>query len=482
MFTFLLLALSSSFAHEGHPQMALESWDRELIHTDFGSRWAAIVELEDDGPIEVDVFDGISWKTTEEIFRMDRRVLIQTDLDAAVNTVLIHSDDRDRVSYMEWDLVEPVYEPRGPAMPPNPASIPAAYQDLGVISRADWGARASYCTTTEDDWYRMAIHHTAGHQDTNGTIEAQVQWLQVFFQDTRGYCDIAYQWLVGKDGNIWEGRPYGYYSAATGGNQNNGNMAISFMGCYDSTECDVGPHTPTETMLDRAHDLVYTISLTEDIETNSDNIKGHNDWPGNNTACPGDYIEPIIPEWFVPPGPDWAAELSKSSFALSEEAPIVLEENESMLGTFEFVNTGRSTWNANTKLAPLPRDVDSPIYGDDWEAPHRVISVSEDTAPGEVGVFEFSITGREAGATYQSFGLLQEGNQWFDEDGGIEPAEITLRVVVAEDSTEDSGGGVDTGDVGEEEKGGCACASSTPRSGAWVGFLGLVGVLISRRR
>ena len=152
------------------------------------------------------------------------------------------------------------------------------------------------------------------------------------------------------------------------------------------------------------------------------------------------------------------------------------------LGTFEFVNTGRSTWDANTKLAPLPRDVDSPIYGDDWEAPHRVISVSEDTAPGEIGVFEFSITGREVGATYQSFGLLQEGNQWFDEDGGIEPAEITLRVVVDEDSTEDSGGGVDTGDVVEEEKGGCACASSTPRSGAWVGFLGLVGVLISRRR
>ena len=65
----------------------------------------------------------------------------------------------------------------------------------------------------------MAIHHTAGHQDTNGSIQAQVQMLQAYFQDSLGYCDIAYQWLVGKDGSIWEGRPYGYYSAATGGGQ-----------------------------------------------------------------------------------------------------------------------------------------------------------------------------------------------------------------------------------------------------------------------
>ena len=79
--------------------MALESWDEALIHPDFGTRWAAIVELEDDGPIEVEVFDGVSWKIAEEIFRMDRRVLIQTDLDMPVSSVLIHTDDRDRVSF-----------------------------------------------------------------------------------------------------------------------------------------------------------------------------------------------------------------------------------------------------------------------------------------------------------------------------------------------------------------------------------------------
>ena len=482
MTSLLLLALSSpALAHEGHPQMALESWDEALIHPDFGTRWAAIVELEDDGPIEVEVFDGVSWKLAEEIFRMDRRVLIQTDLDMPVSSVLIHSDDRDRVSYMEWDLLEPVYEPRGPAQPPNPAALPQAYKDLGVIPRTEWGARSTYCTTPEDDWYRMAIHHTAGHQETSGSIEAQVKWLQVFFQETRGYCDIAYQWLIGKDGSIWEGRPYGYYSAATGGNQNNGNMAISFMGCYDSQECTVGPHVPSTTMLDRVHDLVYTISQVEDIETNAENIKGHNDWPGNNTACPGDYIEPVIPEWFVPPGPDWGAEFVSSTFPLSEEAPIVLGMNESLLGSVEYRNTGRNTWNGNTKLAPLPRDVDSPIYGDDWEAPHRVGSVVQTTKTDEVGVFEFSITGREAGASYQSFGLLQEGVAWFEDVGEVDFEPITLRVVV-DDSMAGDSGLADTGDVESEEKGGCACSSTPSSSAAWMGLFPLFGLLIARRR
>ena len=179
MLTTLFLALTApSFAHPGHPQMALESWDEPLVHQDRGTRWAAMVDLKDDGPIEIEVFDGVSWKLAEEVFRTERRVLIQTDLDGPVSSVLIHTEDRDRVAYMEWDLVVPVDEPRGPAQPPNPSALPQAYQDLGIISRADWGAKSTFCTTVEDDWYRMAIHHTAGHQDTNGSIQAQVQMLQ----------------------------------------------------------------------------------------------------------------------------------------------------------------------------------------------------------------------------------------------------------------------------------------------------------------
>jgi len=344
----------------------------------------------------------------------------------------------------------------------------------------------------EDDWYRMAIHHTAGNQDTGGSVKEQVQWLQVFFQESRGYCDIAYQFLVGRDGSIWEGRPYDYYSAATGGNQNNGNMAISFMGCYDSQVCGgssyPGPHVPSETMIDNVHDLIYTISQVEDIPTDSDHIKGHNDWPGNNTACPGDTIEERIPDWFVPPGPDYAASLVESGFPLADEAAIVLKIGETIEGYLEFENTGRSDWTAMTRVATLPRNEASPVYGDEWIEPHRAVAGDTNAAPGETARFSFSLKGREAGVYYQDFTLVQEGIKWFEDDGGVTPEEITLRIVVDdEEVVTDSGSLNDSSDpdytrTPVSELGACACTSTPRRDALFPGLLALLGSILIRRR
>jgi N-acetylmuramoyl-L-alanine amidase len=484
LFLASLLLASPSFADGGLPQHRLVDWDASLVSPEVGTRFAAIVEAVDEKPVQVEVFDGFTWREAVEVFRIRNRSLIQTDLYEAVNTVLIRSPDQDRILSMDWDLVVPLNEYRGPPQPPTPGVLPQEIKDLGVISRADWGARATTCVSTEDDWYRMAIHHTAGNLEQNGSVQEQVQWLQVFFQETRGYCDIAYQFLVGWDGSLWEGRPYDYYSAATGGGNNNGNAAISFMGCYDSVACiDVaGPHTPAQYMLNKVHELVYTLSQIEDIPTDSDHIKGHNDWPGNNTACPGDRIEAHISDWFVPPGPEFSASLVDNSFPLSDEAPIVLKLGETVSGYLAFENTGRSSWDSNTLLAPLPKDEASPVYGEDWADPSRVTASDEHPAPGEDGTFSFSLTGREPGVYYQEFSLLQENETWFDGDGGVNPTEIVLRIVV---SDEEEIPGTDTADFTRtpvSELGGCACTSTPNRGGVFSGLLALMGALLIRRR
>ena len=488
LFLVSMLLTAPVQAHEGHPQMVLQSWDKTLIAPQAGTRFAAIVEAVDEDPIHLEVLDGDTWKTTKEIFRIRNRALLQTDLSSPASQVDIRSKDQARITYMEWDLVVPVYEEKGPPRPPTPGVLPQELVDFGVVSRSDWGAQPTLCTATEDNWYRMAIHHTAGHQDTNGSIEEQVRWLQAYFIGTGEYCDIAYQFLVGSDGSIWEGRPYDYYSGATGGDQNDGNMAISFMGCYDSTACEVGPHQPTRTMLKKVHEFIYTVSQLEEITTDSDHIKGHDDWPGNNTACPGDYIEAQIPNWFVPPGPDWAATLTDSSFALSEEAPIVLKTGETLEGYFEFENTGRSTWTSNTTLAPLPMDEVSPVQADDWINGARVTTAEQNPATGGTSRFSFSIKGNAPGVYYQEFSLLEENTMWFNEDGGTDPAEIILRIVVDDEVVPaDSGdsAAVDTSDFGREEIediGACACASSTPRSQGWIALIGLTGLVLTRRK
>jgi MYXO-CTERM domain-containing protein len=470
------------------PQNVLQNWDAPLVSVESGTRFAAIVEAVDETPILVEVFDGYSWKAAEEVFRIRNRSLVQTDLKGSVNEVLVRSPDQTRILDLEWELVVPLNEYQGPPAPPAPGVLPQEIKDLGVISRADWGARPTTCVTTEDDWYRMAIHHTAGVQENDGNVQEQIQWLQVYFQETRGYCDIAYQFLVGWDGSVWEGRPYDYYSAATGGGQNDGNAAISFVGCYDSVACEdlAGPHTPTTATLKSAHNLIYTLSQIEDIPTDSDHIKGHQDWPGNSTACPGDRILARIPDWFSPPGPDYSASLLDSTFAFSSEAPIVLKWGESVEGYLEFENTGLSTWDSNTRLAPLPRDEASPVYGNDWDSATRVTASAENPTPGASGRFSFSLTGHDPGVYYQEFSLLQEGVTWFDEDGGIDSEEITLRIVVTEEPV-GADSGSDTGHTEKptdkvEEKGGCACSASQPSQNLWPGFLAIMGALLIRRR
>jgi MYXO-CTERM domain-containing protein len=485
---FLFSLFSIAVASGDLPQNALENWEAPLISVAPGTRFAAIVEATDEDPVVLDVYDGSTWRTAKEVFRIRNRALLQIDLAISVDQVWVRSPDQHRIRDLQWELLVPVNEPKGPPQPPTPGVLPQEIKDLGVISRADWGARPTTCVTTEDDWYRMAIHHTAGVQEQNGSVKELIQWLQVYFQETRGYCDIAYQFLVAWDGTVWEGRPYDYYSGATGGGNNNGNSAISFVGCYDGTACDdlAGPHWPSDETLNSAHNLIYTLSQIEDIPTDSDHIKGHQDWPGNATACPGDRILARIPDWFSAPGPDFSASLTDSSFAFSDEAPIVLKWGESVSGYLEFENTGRSTWNQNTLLAPLPKDEPSPVFGEDWDSKKRVTSSDENPAPGNTGRFSFSLKGREPGVYYQEFSLLQENESWFDGDGGVTPDEIVLRIVVSEERVgADSGEPSETGETGDtptEEKGGCGCTASPTPPRLLFGFLGLMSTLLIRRR
>ena len=87
-----------------------------------------------------------------------------------------------------------------------------------------------------------------------------VKALQAYAQDSGGYCDIPYQFLVGHDGSLWEGRSLTYTSGATGGGNNDGNIAVSFLGCYHPSQQNTQTGRLTEAMLDavfeRARELI----------------------------------------------------------------------------------------------------------------------------------------------------------------------------------------------------------------------------------
>lgn len=150
---------------------------------------------------------------------------------------------------------------------------------VGVNTRADWSARAPRCVSSHSP-SRITIHHTVTPTNDSLSPQARLRQIQSFHQDVRGWCDIGYQFLVSRDGRLWEGRGATRLGAHVA-NANSGNVGISVMGTYTSTQ-------PTEPQLDRIATLVRGLHSQYGIAINSDRIKGHRNFGG--TSCPGDAL------------------------------------------------------------------------------------------------------------------------------------------------------------------------------------------------
>jgi endonuclease/exonuclease/phosphatase (EEP) superfamily protein YafD len=321
---------------------------------------------------------------------------------------------------------------------------------IGVTSRDDWGADSTTCSTTEDDWYRMAIHHTAGGETYGGTVEGAVQALQAYAMGS-DYCDIPYQYLVGYDGSLWEGRELTYQSGATGGGNNDGNIAVCFLGCFDSGGCGSSYDTPPDTMIVSARLLIQTLAAEHSFVTDDDTMKGHRDWPGNSTACPGDLVYARLDELRETGAPFQASVVSAS---FSEGVPVLLHPGEEVSLSVDLRNDGTETWTSNTSLAPWPRDAASPLANETWVSTTRVAHPAADVAPGETGAFTFTVRGGEVGELSLPLALVEDGVTWFaDIPWGGGPADGFLTLTVQVEAEESDGGGTDGGSDGATDGG-----------------------------
>jgi MYXO-CTERM domain-containing protein len=448
------------------------------------------------------------WMPLEERWRNDEghRVLV-LELGRSWPQAELRLGDPAGLASIDWELRVPVNEPRGePVL--EPPSVSAALQAIGVTSRESWGAASTTCTTPETDWYRMAIHHTAGSQTSGGTVQGAVQALQSYAMSSGEYCDIPYQFLVGHDGSLWEGRPLSYYSGATGGGNNDGNIATSFLGCYHST-CSVGPHAVTDAMMAWERVLIHTLAAEHGFAVNSDTVRGHQDWPDNYTACPGDYVMARFGE-LLSAGSYYQASFVDQSFPALHEGSLSVPLGGAVAGWFELRNDGMETWEPGaTFLAPTPRDQASAFAAGDWVSTTRAATVDATTPPGQTGRFTFSLAGSAVGSSTQTFGLVQESVTWFADlpyGGGPSDSYLAVSVEVYEPSDtqappqdseptpQDSGEPADDPEVDPDgyqppgvrhqgiEPQGCGCSAAEPPRGPWAVALLLLGLLRRRRR
>jgi hypothetical protein len=165
-----------------------------------------------------------------------------------------------------------------------------AISDSGLVvrSRRAWGARAPRCVARHSP-NRATIHHTVTPTRDSLSIPARLRQIQSFHMFGRGWCDIAYNYLIARNGTVWMGRG----ARRIGGhvyNNNTGNVGISFIGTYSSTRLSARQRTNAAKLLRRLHRRFPAIQL------NRRDIKGHRQYgaAGGWTECPGNAAYPQL--------------------------------------------------------------------------------------------------------------------------------------------------------------------------------------------
>jgi hypothetical protein len=228
---------------------------------------------------------------------------------------------RARVSNVTLDYIDALHGPRETVEVPSLAT--ASAREPAIITRAEWGADESIKDTTGGckrqffDLQQLFVHHTAGSnfdEHPKATMRA-IYW---FHTQTRGWCDIGYNFVIAPDGRVFEGRwarPYAPFEFHDSENRagevvagahvesyNSGSAGVSLMGNYSVVRPSPAMRRSLAELLaweaDR-HGLAPKAkhryhNPSSGLTRRLPYIAGHRD--AGDTECPGGYVYAALPQ------------------------------------------------------------------------------------------------------------------------------------------------------------------------------------------
>ncbi|GIY71896.1 peptidoglycan-recognition protein SC2 [Caerostris darwini] len=157
-----------------------------------------------------------------------------------------------------------------------------------IVSRAEWGAqppKSAIALKVPVD--HVIIHHTDGAtSDSKEGCSKVIRQIQKYHVETKKWDDIGYNFVVGGDGRIYEGRGWKTLGSQAKG-YNSKSIGISFMGNYNKSE-------PSAAMLTAAKNLIEYGVLMKYISSSYE-LHGHRNV--KCTDCPGASLYSIIEKW-----------------------------------------------------------------------------------------------------------------------------------------------------------------------------------------
>lgn len=211
-----------------------------------------------------------------------------------------HGARPTELSLVWIDAFDDPVRPDAPAGDAGASDAPKAlYPKPPVYARSTWAADApqcgaSYCTTTH-----MGVHHTASSADyaasTWSQAAANVKAIQAYHMYTNGWCDIGYNYLVTKQGWIFEGRAGGDDVNGAHDGYNCGALGVAALG-YFHRPVNNAPTTALGDALaelgawkfDQQNIAPFGSAWYAGYGGTMTNVYGHRDVKA--TACPGDLL------------------------------------------------------------------------------------------------------------------------------------------------------------------------------------------------
>ncbi|MFM8238243.1 MAG: N-acetylmuramoyl-L-alanine amidase [Actinomycetota bacterium] len=239
-----------------------------------------------------------------------------------------------------------------------------------IVTRAEWGAKESLRTGSpiyDDVVEKIVVHHTATPNSVTD-YDAICRGI-LAYETSRGFFDIAYNWLIDPEGRIYEGRWAANYADGrphTGESSGRNVRGAHALGCNSRTigVALIGNYeeaTPTPQMVDALVRLLawkcarwgldplgrgpyVSMGGTRDIR----NITGHRDV--GSTLCPGENVVAVLPTVrrrvadVLAGGGYWMASGTGQVLGFGTAAPVA--GTDRTLASITAVPTGRGYWLA----------------------------------------------------------------------------------------------------------------------------------------
>ncbi len=380
--------------------------------SDDGKQWGRWIEVEVAGPIRDDDPNPNELFPEVPILAEGRYFQYRLDLNRGKN-----GDPAPKIKDLKITYISSKTPKLRSVLDDLKQTFSALAQGEGptIVDRAGWGSPDPYGNLfkgTAQHWYpqytpvtQFFLHHTV--LDSSDPAAA-VRAIWEYHTYTRGWGDIGYNYLIGQNGIIYEGR-FGGDNVVAGHvyTYNSGSLGVALIGCFQSNaSACAGSPPPSAAMMNSLTDLLAWKSSNYEINPNTTHtfcgsssclnlwtIAGHRD--AGVTACPGnlayDRLQTIRETtWNKKSG--WNLSAKQLDFDWIFFSSYGTDKSV----TLRFKNTGNSTWtNTGNRLllkTANPSGRTSIFQGTGWIDSQTPAALNEVTvAPGEIGSFTFNL-------------------------------------------------------------------------------------------